>query len=338
MYEEISNGIKIRSRCNWYELGEKSNRYFLNLEKSRACQNILSKSCSKNQEITHLTQMNSAIFDFYANLFKEKLETKSDSLNNFLNDISIPSLSETQKQICEEELTEKDIYKSMISFDNNESSGNNGLTKEFYQTFLQDMKDIFFNSLQKSKRLKYLCTSQRQAIIKLLEKPNKDKRYVSNWRPISLLNLDQKIISKALVIKLKKVLPVLISPGQTAYVNRRFIGESRGLSSDIIEICDLEKLSGYLMTTDFEKVFDSMSHASFTAALKKYGFADNFIGWIKILLKNQEPCVINGGHTTKYLKLEYLDQISKYLKRSSPMGSNISISFYSCIGNIFHYN
>ena len=73
--------------------------------------------------------------------------------------------------------------------------------QEFYQTFWQDVKDIFFNSLQESKPLKYLCTSQREAIIKLLEKPNKDKRYIYNWRPISLLNLDQKIISKALAIK-----------------------------------------------------------------------------------------------------------------------------------------
>ena len=39
IYEEISNGIKIRSRCNSYELGEKSNKYFLNLEKSRARKN-----------------------------------------------------------------------------------------------------------------------------------------------------------------------------------------------------------------------------------------------------------------------------------------------------------
>ena len=56
---------------------------------------------------------------------KKKLETNSESLNNFLNNISIPSLSETQKQICEEELTEKDIYEPMISFDNNKLPGNN---------------------------------------------------------------------------------------------------------------------------------------------------------------------------------------------------------------------
>ena len=115
IYEEISHGIKIRSCCNWYELGEKSNKYFLNVEKSRACQNILRKICSETQEITDHTKINSATFDFYANLFKEKLETNSESHNNFLNEISIPSLSKTQKQICERELRENDIYESRIT-------------------------------------------------------------------------------------------------------------------------------------------------------------------------------------------------------------------------------
>ena len=82
---------------------------------------------------------------------------------------------------------------------------------------------MFFKSLQNSKRLKYLCASQRQAIIKSLEKANKDKRYVANWRPISFLNLDQKITSKTLAVKLKKILPDLISPGLTTYVKGRFI-------------------------------------------------------------------------------------------------------------------
>ena len=53
-------------------------------------------------------------------------------------------------------------------------------------------------SLKESKQLKHLCASQRQAVIKLLEKPNKDKRYISNWRSTSFLNFDLKIISKSL--------------------------------------------------------------------------------------------------------------------------------------------
>lgn len=50
----------------------------------------------------------------------------------------------------------------MISFENNKSSGIDWLKKEFYQTFWKDFKHVFMNALQKSKRLKYLFTSQGQ--------------------------------------------------------------------------------------------------------------------------------------------------------------------------------
>ena len=105
----------------------------MNLEKNQACQNIQRKICSETQGITDLTKINTAIFDFYANLF-----------NNFLNDLSIRSLSETQKQIFEEELTEKYIYESMISFDNNKSPGNDGLTKKFLSDILARCKRHLF--------------------------------------------------------------------------------------------------------------------------------------------------------------------------------------------------
>lgn len=60
------------------------------------------------------------------------------------------------------------------------------------------------------------------------------------------------------------------------------MGKSGNLISDIIEIYDTEKLSRYLMTIDFDKAFDSMNHAFLIAALKIYGFGDNFLDWIKI--------------------------------------------------------
>ena len=69
-----------------------------------------------------------------------------------------------------------------------------------------------------------------------IEKKDKDERLIKNWRPISLLNVDCKIICKALASCLKKVLPNLISPQQMAYVEDRFIFESGRLIADITEI------------------------------------------------------------------------------------------------------
>ena len=76
-----------------------------------------------------------------------------------------------------------------------------------------------------------------------------------------------------------------------------------------------------LVTVDIQKAFDSVNHQFLTSALKRYGFGKTFIKWIKTLLNNQESCVINGGITTKYFKLDngtsqvikYQAQISAYL-------------------------
>ena len=60
----------------------------------------------------------------------------------------------------------------------------------------------------------------------MLEKKDKDKRFIKNWRPIPLLNRDMKIISKILSTRMKNVLLFLISSNQTAHVKNRFISES----------------------------------------------------------------------------------------------------------------
>ena len=60
----------------------------------------------------------------------------------------------------------------------------------------------------------------------------------------------------------------------------------------------------FLVTADIEKAFDSVNHYFLIAILKKIGFRTELIEWIKVLLNNQESCVINGGKTSKYFKLE----------------------------------
>ena len=157
--------------------------------------------------------------------------------------------------------------------------------------------------MSETKEKGHLSTSQRQAIIRLIEKKIKIRDSYKTGNPFFLLNVDLKIIPKALSEKLKKVLPDLISTQQTAYVKNRHIGESGRLISDIIEIARLKKLEGFLVTMDIEKAFDSLDHNFLISTLEKYGFGKNFILWVKILLRDQESCVVNGSTTTKYFSL-----------------------------------
>ena len=132
-------------------------------------------------------------------------------INNFLDKVQLPKRNIVQINECYNELSKKELYMSIMSMQNNKLPGNDGLTKD-----AKDIKDAFSNSCRTANLKKELSNSQRQAVIKLIEKKDKDKRFIQNWRPSSLLNVDCKIISKALASKLKKFLLNLISPQETA--------------------------------------------------------------------------------------------------------------------------
>ena len=86
-----------------------------------------------------------------------------------------------------------------------------------------------------------------------------------------------KLITKVLATRLKKVLPSLISPNQTAYVENRFIGKSGRLISDMLEITKTLKKEGFLITIDIEKAFDSVDHNFLLTSLDKCGFGEQFL-------------------------------------------------------------
>ena len=69
---------------------------------------------------------------------------------------------------------------ALKSFGNNAVPGNDGLTKEFYSTFWNELKELFMNSISQTKVSTKLITLQRQTVIKLTEKKDKDKHFIKN--------------------------------------------------------------------------------------------------------------------------------------------------------------
>ena len=99
----------------------------------------------------------------------------------------------------------------MKSIPNNKTPGNDGLSKEFYEAFWNELKDLLLKSFYHAKTYKEFSTSKRQPVLILFEKKYRDKRLIKNWRPISSLNTELNFFSKALVTKIKSVLPTLIT-------------------------------------------------------------------------------------------------------------------------------
>ena len=307
-------GFILRSKTKWFEEGEKSSKFFLNLEKKKSIQNTIQVLIDNDKISTDENEISNIIKCFYKKLFEKKNVAECST---FLRDLNLLSLSDEQREICEQPFSEDDLKTTLDSMDNDKSPGNDGLTKEFYTNFWPSIGKIVYESFVGAFSNQELSASQRQAIIKLLEKKDRDRRFIKNWRPISLLNIDVKLLNKTLASRLKQVLPAIINSDQTAYVSGRFIGESTRLISDILETTKALNIEGYILTMDIEKAFDSMDHSFLIEALRVFGFGEYFIKWIIIILKNQESCVMNGGLSTGYFKLlrgaRQGDPISAYL-------------------------
>ena len=88
--------------------------------------------------------------------------------------------------------------------ENNKSPGNDGLSKEFYECFWNEIKNPFLASIHKAFLNQELSSSQKQAVIKMLEKKDKGKRFINTWRPISLFNTAMKTMRKFFQEKQKR--------------------------------------------------------------------------------------------------------------------------------------
>ena len=138
------------------------------------------------------------------------------------------------------------------------SPGKDGFTPEFYLEVFDLLGEDLIESFNAAFRTGRLSISQRRGIINLIPKEDAAQLELQNWRPISLLNVDYKIASKTIARRIESVLPSVIHPGQSGFVKDRCIGENISLISDVLEMTNIEKLSGTLSSVDFRKAFDTL--------------------------------------------------------------------------------
>ena len=139
----------------------------------------------------------------------------------------------------------------------------------------------------------------RAGILSLIYKKKGDRRVLKNYRPISLLQVDYKILARIMANRFKKVLPKIISENQTCCIIGRDISNNIANVRDVITLVESDELEGYVIKIDQEKAFDRVSHQYIFNVLKKFGFGDVFIKWIMIFYNKINSNVKCNGFLTK---------------------------------------
>ena len=125
----------MRSKTQWYEEGEKSTKYFFDLEKRNTDKNIKKLISENGNIISNPTEIIKAEQHFYRELYSSwNTSIHSDEAKLFL-DQELPQISHDQKLLCDNDMSIKECHDALLTFKNNKSPGNDGLTSEFYKSF-----------------------------------------------------------------------------------------------------------------------------------------------------------------------------------------------------------
>ena len=315
--EYKTQGLILRSRAEWYGKEEKSTKYFLQLEARNRIRKVIRRlQRSDGTLATDEKEILDMQAHFYEHLYSEKITKTHIDMEDYLTSIDTPKLSDIEMQECEGTLTLEECRATLSTFKTNKAPGNDGLPIEFYKRFWHLFGQLALNSFNYAYEHGEMSTSQRQAVITLLDK-GKDRSLLKNWRPISLLNVDYKIMSKALANRCKKYLSKLICENQVGFVKGRNITDNIRSVSDILQFLKDEEQPGIMVNIDFEKAFDSVNWEFMLLTLEKFNFGPSLVKWVKTIYKNISSCVINNGHTSKYFDVRrgvrQGDPLSPYL-------------------------
>ncbi|CAM2112982.1 unnamed protein product [Caretta caretta] len=177
----------------------------------------------------------------------------------------------------------------------NKYPGMDGLTVEFYRAFWDilgpDLVTVWSESLQSG----VLPLSCRRVVLALLPKKG-DLRDLRNWRPISLLSMDYKIVVKAISLRLESVMADVIHPDQTYTVQGRSIFDNLFLVRDLLELGRRDGLSFALLSLDQEKAFDRVDHGYLLSTLQAFGFGPQFVSFLRVLYASVE-CLVRLNWT-----------------------------------------
>ena len=322
---DILEGVQIRSKIQEAKYGEMPSSYLVSKLNAETTKKSIFKLVAEEsfdniyvgQEIETTEEINKYSNYYYRGLYQYE-ENNDNEQNTFINSLE-RLICDTDNEMLMDEVDSCEIENVLKSVEANKSPGIDGLPYEFYQTFWDLIKGELIRVLAIMKNELILSESQNLAVITLQPKEG-DTQKLSNWRPISLMCCDYKILSKIIANRLKLIIPDVISKEQFCCPGKTIV-DNNILIRDVIYYCNENDIQGAVLSLDWTKAFDRINHAFLFKSMEKMGFSRPVISLIKLFCSNKKSCLQINGNI-----LETFD-IGRGIRQGCPLSMMLYVLF-----------
>ncbi|KAI0511099.1 hypothetical protein KFK09_011721 [Dendrobium nobile] len=273
-----------RAKARWHEEGNTNSKLFHNFATARRNGNRIFQV---KDEANKLQVEEDQIEKVFTKFFEKKWEYRECEVTGW------PSIMENQKLNAEDmellnaEFTKNELQIAMFQQGNNKSPGVDGVTSSFYKSYWNIIWETLWNAVRNFFNSSHMNKEWKDTLIVLIPKI-KSPLSSSNYRPISLCQINYKIVATMLVNRLKKGMARMISEEQAAFIHGRSIAEHCLLAQEIFHKFKISKNKKGMMAVklDMEQAYDSMGWTTLRHILRWYGFP---IAFSNLLLE----CVVD---------------------------------------------
>ncbi|GJS89701.1 RNA-directed DNA polymerase, eukaryota, reverse transcriptase zinc-binding domain protein [Tanacetum coccineum] len=287
------------------EADENSNSFHISHQKRRTLS--IHGIKYEGQWLTDPLRIKDAFYSFFEAKFKKGDVSKIDTRSMFYK-----SLSEDQNAFLISPVSDSEIRAAIWDCGSEKSPGPDGFSFVFYKKFWDSIKSdviAFVKEFLKTGIIPKGCNTSFIALIPKTSNP----MVVSDFRPISLIGTQYKIIAKVLANRLAQVIDSIISREQSAFIKQRQILDGPLMVNEVIKWCNRKKSKLMVFKIDFEKAFDSVSWDYLFRVMNFMGFSEKWISWIKGCLYTATASIlVNGSPTCEY-------HINRGLRQGDPL-------------------